>query len=304
MSPLATSLADDALRAANGSQHDAKRIIQRASYFSQIIAACCADIAPYDYQADFVDDYQSRAIIWRKPRGVGGSRSFGMKDVGKRLALPKSGGIHMSLNMDDAEQKINYIREIYERLSDEIELPRLTTNNKTELAWENGSSSKAVFNPRGKHKRDLFWDEMAHHPHARFIAVATFPALLRGGAQLAIGSTPTSKAAHFSEMWHGLGGKYQSLRRIETQWWECPAHCIDVALARAIAPNLSTEERVERFGSASLRDIFDLMLVEDFQCEFELVEMGDEDAWLSWELILACTPAGDNAVERWELTAV
>lgn len=288
--------ADEALHAAKGSVHDAKKIIEKAALFSEMVAAIAPHIAPYEYQAGICDDYASRMTAWEKPRGVGGSWTFALTDVGKRLALPRSGGIHMSLNMEDAGQKIDYAKEIYQALADEIPVPAITVENKMELAFENGSSIKAMFNPRGQHGKDIYWDEMAHHPQARFLSRSVFPAILRRNAQLRCGSTPSTGAVLFSEIMRGHGGKFNTWRRIRTYWWECPEHCVNVNAARIAAPMMATEQRVAKYASDALKAFFDSMLLEDFQCEFELVELGDDNAWLPWDLILQCTPAGTDNV--------
>jgi len=288
--------ADEALHAARGSIHDAKKIIEKVGFFSELIAAIAPNIAPYAYQQDIADDYKTRMTAWEKPRGVGGSWTFSLTDVGKRLAMPRSGGIHMSLNMEDAAQKISYAKEIWQALDDEIPVPQITVDNKTELGFENGSTIQAVFNPRGKHGKDIYWDEMAHHGQARFLMRSVMPAILRKNVQLRCGSTVNTGATLFSEIMRGHGGKYQSWRRIRTYWWECPEHCSNVTTAALEAPTMSTEERVAKYGSPVLKDFFDSMLIEDFQCEFELVELGDDDAWLPWDMILASTPAGADYV--------
>lgn len=57
---------------------------------------------------------------------------------------------------------------------------------------------------------------------------------------------------------------------------------------------MATEARVMRFGTPELKLIFRTMLLEDFQCEFELVELGEDDAWLPWDLIIASTETGEK----------
>jgi len=52
---------------------------------------------------------------------------------------------------------------------------------------------------------------------------------------------------------------------------------------------MTTEERVHKYGTEALKDIFDAMLLEDFQEEFELIPQADVTSYISIEDILACT---------------
>ena len=65
-----------------------------------------------------------------------------------------------------------------------------------------------------------------------------------------------------------------------------------------------TEERVREFGTPTLIDLFDSMPVEDFICEFELVEIGDDQAWLPWELIHATAPVGVKSIRNLDLVTL
>jgi len=57
---------------------------------------------------------------------------------------------------------------------------------------------------------------------------------------------------------------------------------------------MSPEDRVRAFGTEALIDEFENNFLEDFQQEFELVEIDDELSLLSWDLILKTTPSGDD----------
>jgi phage FluMu gp28-like protein len=63
------------------------------------------------------------------------------------------------------------------------------------------------------------------------------------------------------------------------------AFCTDVAVARIIAPTLTTAERVERFGEPRLQVIFANMPTEDFQQEYESTFVDEATAYITWEQI-------------------
>jgi len=62
---------------------------------------------------------------------------------------------------------------------------------------------------------------------------------------------------------------------------------------------METEQRVAKFGSRSLRELYANMFSEDFREEFELIECDDSMAYLSWDLIIKCTPTGEDAIQTY-----
>jgi phage FluMu gp28-like protein len=56
-------------------------------------------------------------------------------------------------------------------------------------------------------------------------------------------------------------------------------------MARIVAPQMSTEERVYAFGTQALIEIFENMFLEDFQQEYECGWVDEAAAWISWEVI-------------------
>jgi hypothetical protein len=104
----------------------------------------------------------------------------------------------------------------------------------------------------------------------------------------------------FAQIMRSHGGKYTHFIKRQIFWWDCPIHCRSVKWARVQAPEMDTATRVRNFGTQTLREIFDNMPTEDFQQEFELKEMDDEMALLPWELIIACTPTGEDAITRYD----
>lgn len=284
----------------------AEKIAKKASSFSDMVGCVAPAIKPYPYQKDVIDDWRSPLIHWSKPRQVGASHTFGVKGDGLGIAVPGARVLYLSLSLEDAREKIDYAVMCHEALAEKVKgVPRIVTRSVSSLKLSNGSRLNAVFYPRGKARAYLFLDEFAHHPQARKMYRASMPILILGG-QLIMASTVLSGSTLFSEIGAGADNKYSGYRRITTDWWECPAHCRDLKAAQAGYPrrgvlpakDMATRERVYTYGSTALINVYEGMPEEDFRCEFERVEIGDDLSWLSWELIRASCPTGKRSIRN------
>lgn len=265
---------------------------------------------PFDYQAAFLDDHWTRWAWVRKGRQVGWSQEEAYHGLMKAISLPRYRKIFTSLNLDDCKEKIDYANDLYDRLKEvswlRNELPGKEVDRKTEIRFSNGARLISVFTPRGKAKADVSMDEFAYYQDPRKVYRAAMPILVHGG-QLRIGSSPTHSQSMFSAIGRREGGKFTDFRRFEIFWWDCPIHCKDVEAARreifdrtAGARLMATEDAVRKFGTEILLELFNNMLLEDFQQELENTESDDEKAFLSWDLIKACTPTGEDSISRYD----
>lgn len=221
------------------------------------------------------------------------------KGVCKAIAIPGYRKIFVSLNLKEAKEKIEYAKELYNRFADVTTVPKITVDNQTELGLANGSSLVCMFMPRGRSKSDIDFDEFAHLSNQREVYRASTPILSLGG-QLTIGSTVLHSGTYYESIWNADGGKFRKFRRLEIHWWDTPLHCKDVDTARKNAPAMDTETRVYEYGTESLIEVFDNMLLEDFQMEFELVTIDDKTSFLPWDLIVSCTPSGKRELVQYE----
>jgi len=78
---------------------------------------------------------------------------------------------------------------------------------------------------------------------------------------------------------------YPAYVRSKVPWWESAALCKDVKLARSVCGEMVTEERVGTFGRPRLVDIFENILLEDFQQEYECNWVDESIAWIPWPVI-------------------
>lgn len=295
-------------KATNLSPTEARKYVENALKFSRVLTRACPERTPYDYQTSYLDDHKNRFIVVKKCRQIGWSQVEADKGVLKAVCIPNYTKIFLSMSLDDAKEKIQYAHETYAQLQDEFGslIPPKTHENRTEIRLRNRSRLISVFVPRGKAKADLSLDEFAHYQDPRRVYVAAMPILSRGG-RISIASTPLHSQTLFNDIFEGRDGKYTGYKRVKIFWWDCPEFCNDVRLARQKVMNRKTGERyiqtehaVDFFGTNALKMVYENMLLEDFQQEFECYETDDEAALLPWELIVACTPTGEDAIDKYE----
>ena len=182
------------------------------------------------------------------------------------MLLAKHTSIAVSYNEDESKEKIVYARELYESLPSKYKLGRkLKYDNKTSLVWEKGGKdfgeTRLLSFPqrqiRGKGGGvHIFLDEFAYCIHGRKIYTSAVPVLSRGDTSLWIGSSPAGKGGIFYEIGINLDNTYPLYTRVHVHWWDVPDFCIDVARARIEAPNMMTHERVRKFATSMMKEIF------------------------------------------------
>lgn len=274
------------------SEEEIKKWLATVSGFIQ--AATRVDDKPtklYDYQVEF-NECKSRFRAVLKSRQTGFSFDFAAESLAKAHLKPEHTSIFVSYNLEDAKEKIRYARMLYETMPLAWQ-KKLVTDNKTELEFKDsrGRRSRLISNPcrepRGKGKADVYLDELAFYRNARKIYVAAVPIITRGGGVLTVASTPLGKTGIFYEIIEGETEKYPHFKRFRIPWWYCPDFCIDVPRARGEAEQMSTDERVRKFGTDILKLIRESMDLESFQQEYECLFIDEATAYIPWDLILA-----------------
>ncbi len=227
-------------------------------------------------------DVKSRQIAW--------SFTAALDAVIDGVLNPDTPHLFVSINLDEAREKIRYAKAILEAIDEPVR-PRLVRDSQVELEFANGSRliSHPCRPPRGKPRARIYLDEMAHYPAGmdREIYRAALPATIKGDGYMRIGSSPLGARGLFweivTESLRRYPG-YQGNRRY-IPWWNVRALCRDVRLASQVAPAMLTEERVRDFGTPALVEIYENMFLEDFQQEYECAWVDEATAWISWELI-------------------
>lgn len=252
----------------------------------------------YDYQIGLMTT-PSRFRAMLKSRQTGLSFFYAAEGLALAHLKAEHTAIYVSYNLDDAKEKIRHASMLYESMPARWQKRRVT-DNKTELEFEDsrGRRSRLISlpcrDPRGKGKADVYLDEMPFMRAPSKIYTAAVPIISRGGGKLTIGSTPLGKGDLFYEILEGKPENYPMYERFRVGWWDCPEFCTNVPAARLLAPTLSLDQLVERYGTESLKAIRASLDVESFEQEYCLSFVDAAVAFIPWDLIQAATRDSDE----------
>ena len=245
------------------------------------------------YQGRFLSVQATRRCVL-KCRQVGFSFEIACEALARCHIKEKHVAVCVSYNLDDAKEKISVAKELHEELPLRFQ-KRMVIDSKTEVGWASNDRKRRVSRiisypskaPRGK-TGDVYLDELAHCQNDRQIYAGATALIARSKGQMTIGSTPLGRRGIFYAVHTQEWERYPGYWRQEVPWWLCRYFCTDVMRARVRAPSMPTEERVQKFGTAELKDQFDALPLEDFQQEFELAFQDERVSFFPYELILPC----------------
>ncbi len=227
-------------------------------------------------------DVKARQIAW--------SFTAALDAVVDGILEPGTPHIFVSINLDEAKEKIRYVKAIVAATRPDVR-PEMVRDSQTEAEFGNGSRyiSHPCRPPRGKARARIYLDEMAHYREGldREIYTGALPATVKGDGYIRIGSSPLGASGLFWEIVTESLKRYPGYGRWRRfiPWWHVRSLCRDVATATALAPEMATEDRVRAFGTAALVEIFENMFLEDFQQEYECAWVDEAVAWISWEVV-------------------
>lgn len=254
-----------------------------------------------DWWQDWYLRHRFRFLIANKSRRVGWSFLTALDGVMNAIDPAKYNYTKqfVSYSMEDAKEKIAIARAFFLSIPEGMGQKRLTSDSKTTLEWEdkNGRSRSRLISwpckaPRGK-GGDISLDEFAFHANDYSIYTAALPIISRGG-NLEIGSTPFGNKGKFYEIITDTG-RFPDFKRIELYWYMSPYLCTNVKAAIHDAQNLNTQAMVAKYATDVMKDIFENTSLEDFQQEYECAFRDELAAFITLEMIQACTPlAGDD----------
>jgi phage FluMu gp28-like protein len=197
--------------------------------------------------------------------------------------------IFVSINLEEAKEKVRYARRIYDCL-EMGGLPRLATDNQLGLEFATPNRARITSlpskPPRGRARANVVLDEFAHVQHDKKIYTAALPVISKGG-RLRIGSSPFGATGVFYEVYSEALQAYPGYTRKRTPWWEVFSFCKNVPEARKLAPALDTDARIEMFGTDRIKAIYANMVLEDFQQEYEAEFVDESSAWITLSEIKA-----------------
>lgn len=248
------------------------------------------------WQDDFIKN-RNRFICLLKSRQTGFSFVVALKGLVKALdpARTKYTKQFVSYNEDDAREKIRYALEFYESIPDKYK-KKLVHKTATMLEFEDigGKTTSRLISlpcrpPRGKNG-DVCLDEFAIYlPRLskEIYTAASFCTLRRGCIE--VGSTPLGTIGKFYEICTNKQ-EFSDFDHYFIPWWYAKVMCKDVKAAVTEAREMSTAERVNKFGTPRLVALFNNSALEDFQQECECTFIDSASSYISLELIYANTP--------------
>lgn len=261
-----------------------------ACEFVDLPVAAQADDAQWEpFQCQFLNN-DTRFGIDAKGRQIGWSFTAAMDAVCDGIVNPGTPHIFVSVNLDEAKEKIRYVQSIVNAIDEPVR-PRLMRDSVTEIEFANGSRyiSHPCRPPRGKGRARIYLDEMAHYQSGldREVYTGALPATVKGDGYIRIGSSPLGATGLFWEIMTENMRRYPGYEgwRHFIPWWRVHALCTNVALAQVAVSEMTTAERVAAFSTQALREIFENMFLEDFQQEYECAWVDEAVAWISWGII-------------------
>ena len=244
------------------------------------------DDAKFEYFQQCLWSDEGTFRIENKSRQIAWSWAIAADAIGSAF-FEERDSIFVSINQDEAQEKIRYAKRIYEslRLSG---LPKLIRDSQSEIEFDNGVRLTSLPSrpARGRARSNVYLDEFAHAPKDRAIYSGSLPVTSKGG-RIRIGSSPLGGSGVFWEIFEQRLQAYPNYTRNSTPWWEIYAFCLNVKEARKLAPGMPTAHRVELFGNERIKAIYANMPEEDFRQEFECAFVDESTAWITWDEIIA-----------------
>lgn len=258
-----------------------------------------ADDQPFKpdwWQSQYIKN-TDRFFIANKSRRVGWSYITAAKGLGTALDPANNNYTkqYVSYSLEDAVEKIKNAAEFFDSIPEHKRPKKIISRSKTRLEFldRNGRSVSRLISlpcrqPRGK-GGDISLDEFAFHAHDGEIYTASLPVISRGG-NIEIGSTPFGNKGKFYEI-YTEAENYPEYTRYNIPWYFSSDLCVNVVLA-VKERDLTTEERIHKYGTPIIQKIFRSTPIDDFRQEFECYYRDDLAAFITLDMIRACTPQG------------
>lgn len=244
------------------------------------------------YQINFLND-RSKFRIVAKSRQIGFSYIISGEGLHRISTSPGKKVNYVSINQKEASDKINYAKQFYYSIPEQsgFKAPVYTSAEFEFSLHNHPNTSYMISQPasaavRGGEK-DVYFDEFAFVRDARKLYDAAIPATTRGDGRLTVVSTPLGQSGLFFEMANDRA-RYPEYSVHIVPWWECSIMSIDPAESTALAPDFDTDQRVKRWGTDSIKSIYNNMGLDAFQQEYECSFADESVNFYPWGLIVNC----------------
>jgi phage FluMu gp28-like protein len=252
------------------------------------------------YQQRVLHDESAFRIV-NKGRQIGLSTVIAAEGLYNACTQPRYRASYISINKDEASDKINIARNLYHSIPDEFKTgadddlkPRLWNDSEYEISFHlppytselhSQPASSAI---RGG-KKDIYFDEFAHVRDDKKLYQAALPAITRGNRRMTIVSTPLGLSGLFAEIFTDEVN-FSEYSRHNIPWWESKAMVRDgwYSEALALAEGLDTEARVFKYGTPKIIAIYKSFGgdLSSFQTEYEAVFVDETTSYYPWSLII------------------
>lgn len=255
----------------------------------------------YPYQKAHMANHSKYRWL-NKSRQIGFSYGLSAEGLAKTHLMNYYTCIFVSLNQEEANEKINYARALYESVPLKYQR-KMTIDRVTALEFEKRTGgrrnrTRLISHPqravRGKGGNvDVVLDEFAHYVWANKIYVAAVPVITRGFGQLTIGSSPLGRTGLHWQIGEDKKN-YPMYSRQVVPWFACSEFLNREAQknydeVQRLAPRMQTEDRVWEFGNEAIISAFASSLIEEFWQEYELRPYDERESYYPMDLIQTCT---------------
>lgn len=158
-------------------------------------------------------------------------------------------------------------------------------------------------------KKDMYYDEAAFIAEFPSLYQAGLPAITRGQGRVTVVSTPYGESGLYYELWNESKWSHHKV-----PWWESrfmvrgginpdgSPNYEPVYEATALAPDMDTQTRIDRFASDKLKEIWETGVRKDiivFQTEYECMFVDEAEAYYPYDLIMSCKDETLRIFRNW-----
>jgi phage FluMu gp28-like protein len=267
------------------------------------------------FQIRFLNDRAAFRIL-KKSRQTGLSTALAIETAWAATTRPGYNANIVSTTQDEAEDKIRIADLLWASIPEEyvaIGLKPVKWRNSTDaLAFHAPPHTSTIISKPGTSairggRKDMYYDEAAFIREFPKLWQAGLPAITRGEGRVTVISTPMGQSGLYYDLWNEPMFSHHDI-----PWWESRfmvRGALDaaepyavVAEACALAPDMTTEERVDRFGSEKIQQILHVGLRDDiiiFQTEYECMFVDEADAYFPLNLIRENIDPNIKVLKRW-----
>ena len=265
-------------------------LAKKSCFAEALMAPQGAPLRLDPWQAHFLDNDKGKVTTILKSRRVGGSFAMAAKMFIRSQTKPGYQGTFVSMNREEARGKIDYADELHDALPQKWRLSKVA-RSRDEIAFTDNHGGRSAIKslaakaPRGR-GGDVGISELPHCQNASSIYEGALHVTARDvDDRLTVESTPLGKGGIFYDL---TSGKFPGVVRYEIPWWLSSALCSDIDTTSQRAPIMPTKERVEKFGTDSMKAIYAAMPQNAFRQESELAFIEMEDTAFPYELLSSC----------------